>query len=100
MCDPVSLGVAALTAGASVYSAERGASSQRKAMRQAERQAQQQAGENDRAINRANQKQPNILGFLASNRMANASGTGSTMLTGPSGVMGGLPLGRTSLLGG
>lgn len=73
---------------------------QEKAMKEARQAAKRQASLADQAMNRANQKTPNIAAILASNKRSAASGNSSTLLTGPSGVSPGtVPLGRNTLLG-
>jgi hypothetical protein len=108
MCDPVTATIAAvgiLGAGASVYSANKAAKSQKKAMKQAEQQALKSAADekalNERSINAANRKRADFATMFSMNQAAGSAGVGSTMLTGPGGSK---PtnslLGRTTLLGG
>ncbi|MGA9069077.1 MAG: hypothetical protein WB424_02410 [Terracidiphilus sp.] len=51
------------------------------------------------AENAANQQTPNIAAILARAQQMGNSGLSSTMLTGPGGVTGALPLGKNTLLG-
>jgi len=80
-----------------VYSGERAANEQERAMKKQEKTAATQANLADMANNKANRKTPNIAAIMQGNK----SGVGSTMLTGPQGVdPGALTLGRNTLLGG
>jgi hypothetical protein len=110
MCGPLALPIAvvagsAIAAGASIYSANKAASSQKKAMQQAQTQALKQAADdkaaNERLINSANRKQSDFATMIQQNLGLGGSGVGSTMLTGPGGST---PeptlLGRATLLGG
>ena len=105
MCDPVTLGIAALSVatvgtGASIIGGANAASAQKSAAAQAEQQASATQAANERAINQANQQGPNLQSILASNRSLATSGVGSTMLSGPGGVQNSsLSLGRNTLLG-
>lgn len=92
----------------SVYSGERAAAAQEKAMKQ-QQQAQQQALEQskkqaavqDQEINRANAKSPDSMSVLSRAQQDAQSGGGGTMLTGPTGVDPSLlSLGKSTLLGG
>lgn len=74
-------------------------SAQEQAQRLAEESARKQAAAADIAMNRANQKKPNINASLAAAQAAGQGGMSGTMLTGPQGVTGGLPLGGNTLLG-
>lgn len=110
MCGPLALPIAivagsALAAGASIYSANKAASAQKKAMKSAEQQAQTQAADdkaaNERMINAANRKQSDFATMFAMNQNAGMGGVGSTMLTGPGGSSPAQTLlGRATLLGG
>jgi hypothetical protein len=72
---------------------------QKKAQEQAMRQATEQQMTSEQTIARANRKSPDIGSIYA--EAANRAGpSSSTMLTGPTGVLGGMPLGRSTLLGG
>lgn len=51
------------------------------------------------AENAANQQTPNVAAILSRAATMGNSGLSSTMLTGPSGVTGGLNLGKSTLLG-
>lgn len=105
MCDPISLGIAAIATsavgvGVGAIEAGKQRAAQEAASRRAEKQAAEQKAANERAINEANQKQPDLAAIMAANRAATAGGIGSTMLTGPGGVKAGtLALGKTTLLG-
>lgn len=90
----------AIGAGASIYSAKKNAKAQKVATQQAEKQAAETKATNQRAINRANQKTPDLAAIFGMNRQATGGGVGSTMLTGPGGVPAGtVALGRNTLLG-
>lgn len=94
-----------IAAGASIYSADKAAGSQKKAMQQSAMQAQTQAADdkaaNERLINSANSKKADFAGMLASNLQQGSGGIGSTMLTGAGGAPpGSTMLGRATLLGG
>lgn len=75
--------VAAAGAGASIYSAERQASAQKKAAKQQEEASNKQLGQQKAAYNKANQNTVDTEGLLESNA---ASQIGSTMLTGGQGI--------------
>lgn len=71
-----------------------------KAMQQAQANADKQAKSADEAMNKANQKRPNVQGVLDSATQAGKAGASGTMLTGPQGVSPDqLNLGRSTLLG-
>lgn len=92
---------AAVGTGYSIYAGERAASRQQEASAQAAKNAQQTADQADQAMNRANQKKPNVAGMLSANQQSAKSGVSGTMLTGPSGVNPvDLTLGKNTLLGG
>lgn len=94
----VAIGAAAVAAS-SIYSANKQAKAQKKAMRSAEAIAEKQKNQAEREFNRANAKTPDLAGIMASNKRA--EGAGSTMLTGPQGVsQDALSLGKNTLLGG
>lgn len=105
MCDPITLGIASLATavvgtGASIIGASKARKQQQQAMMQAERQAAETKAQNERAINRANQKSPDLAAIFGFNKVGQGGGVGSTMLTGPSGVPAGtMSLGRNTLLG-
>lgn len=92
----------------SVYSGERAAAAQEKAMKQqqvaqteAKTAAQKQATIQEQEINRANAKSPDSSSVLARAQQDAQSGGGGTMLTGPTGVdPNSLALGKNTLLGG
>ena len=93
-----------LAAGGALLGAVNGykqAAQQRSAMKQAEQQAQQQARQQDEAINRANQKRPDVGQIAGANAGASLMGNAGTMLTGPTGVSSDpTQLGKQTLLGG
>lgn len=63
--------------------------------------AQKQAEQSDQAINRANQKTPDVASIMSGASRDAKGGGGGTMLTGPVGVDPNTSsLGKTSLLGG
>ena len=67
----------------------------------AKESAQKQAEQSDQAINRANQKTPDVAGILSGAQRDAKGAGGGTMLTGPVGVDPNTSsLGKTSLLGG
>lgn len=83
-----------------LYSAEKAAGAQKKAMKQAAENARLSADQADQAFNKANRKQPDTMGLLASNQQAARGGVSGTMLTGATGVdPGTLLLGKNTLLG-
>lgn len=110
MCGPAALPIAivagaALAGGASIYSANKAAKSQKKAMRAAEQQALKQAAfekaAGERALNAANRKRSDFSSMYRMNSAQNSAGIGSTMLTGPGGANPSASiLGRATLLGG
>lgn len=51
------------------------------------------------AQNAANQQTPNVASILSRAAQMGNAGTSSTMLTGPGGATGGMPLGKSTLLG-
>lgn len=107
MCAPLatlalvgSLAGTAASVGLSAIQASKAAKAQKAATVQAEKQAADTKAANERAINRANQKTPDLAAILGMNKTATGGGVGSTMLTGPGGVAAGtLSLGRNTLLG-
>jgi hypothetical protein len=104
MCGPVlpilSLAVAAIGTGASIAQGASAAKRQKAAASQAVTQAADTKAANERAINQANQKSPDLSAIFGMNKTAQGGGVGSTMLTGPGGVSTGtLSLGRNTLLG-
>lgn len=97
--------IGATAAVASTYvaydSAKKSAEIQNQQLGIAKEAAQKQAYDSDQAINRANQKSPDVAGILSGAQRDAKSGGGSTMLTGPAGVdPNSLALSKTSLLGG
>lgn len=90
----------AASVGASIAGQKAAQDQAKKAAAQARRQAAEQAAANERAINAANQKKPDIMALASRNLAQNTGGIGSTMLTGPGGAPSGtLSLGRNTLLG-
>lgn len=68
---------------------------------EAQKRAEATAKLAEEAVNKANQKRPNVAGMLSSNQMAAKGGQSGTMLTGPGGIdPSKLQLGKTTLLGG
>jgi uncharacterized protein HemX len=97
---------AALGAGASVYSGEKAAQGQKKALRaqeQAQRQAIGDAVSQRRAseeqMRKANQKTPDINAIMADAMSRSSSGVSGTRLSGSGLGQQSLGLGRTRLLG-
>lgn len=91
----VAIGAAAI--GYSAYQGNMASKQQKSAQLDAKRNAEAQATAADQAMNRANQKQPNVRNILESN---SGSGLSGTMLTGPQGVSTDkLQLGKSTLLG-
>lgn len=91
------MGMAMLSLGSAIKQAN----AQKSAMKQAEQQAQQQARQQDEAINRANQKRPDVGQIAGANAGASLMGNAGTMLTGPTGVSSDpTQLGKQTLLGG
>lgn len=78
---------------------EKARKAQNRAQQFAEENARKQAAAADIATNKANQKRPNIAGILAAAQSGQGGGVSGTMLTGPQGVTGGMPLGGSTLLG-
>ena len=119
MCDPVTLGLAlgasaesaaalgtsaflgAAGIGVQAYGASKAADAQKQSTEQATAAAAATASAADQANNRANGKQPDIMGLSAANSLTAKGGQSGTMLTGPQGVdPKTLLLGKTTLLGG
>lgn len=102
-----SAGAAAAGTGYAIYSGQKQAGQQKKALARqntAQQTAEAAALSTERkaevAQNAANQKVPNVAQILARAATMGNGGLSSTMLTGPSGVDGAsLNLGKTSLLG-
>lgn len=85
----------------SYKSAKQNAEIQNQQLALAKETAQRQATESDQAINRANQKTPDVSAIVSSASRDAKGGGGGTMLTGPAGVdPSTLSLSKTSLLGG
>lgn len=103
MCDPISIatiGAAVIGGGVALKSSSNAVSAQKKAGRQAEKLAVADAASQQRALNQANQKKPNLLNLFRDNITNASGGVGSTMLTGPGGVkLDNTLLGRSTLLG-
>lgn len=108
----MSLGISAATwaaigataAVASTYisydSARKAQNAQNEQLQIAKENAQRQATESDQAINRANQKTPDVASILSGAQQNAKSGGGGTMLTGPAGIdPNALSLSKTTLLG-
>lgn len=74
---------------------------QQQQAQEAQKQAQEAQKQSEVAMNKANQKAPDMAGIQAREAMAGARGGGSTMLTGSTGVDSeDLTLGKKTLLGG
>lgn len=105
MCLPAlaiaGLAGAALSAGASIYSAKKAAGAQKSAQASAERIAAENAQRAEQQQNKLMQKQPALASIMANNMKATNKGPGSTFLTGSRGVtdLAGSLGGRPSLLG-
>lgn len=83
--------------GYGAYQGNKASKSAESARLDAQRNADAQAKAADEAMNRANQKSPNVRNILESNT---GSGLSGTMLTGPQGVStDSLQLGKNTLLG-
>lgn len=92
--------VAAAGTGYSIYSGEKHAKAQEAAQNEARAAAETQEKQADQAMNRANQKSPDVGAILSAAQQAAKGGGGGTMLTGPQGVdNSALQLGKSSLLG-
>lgn len=102
MCEPVSMGImaaaSAIGAGASILQGSKAAKAQKTASMQAQKDAADTKAANERAINQANQKKPNVAGLFANNFALNSGGVGSTLLTSARGAAPSL-LGASTLLG-
>ncbi len=102
------VGAAAAVGGTAygVYNGNKQQDAQKKALAQ-QTTAQQTAEANSLsterqsavAENAANQQTPNVASILARAAQMGNSGLSSTMLTGPGGVTGSMPLGKSTLLG-
>lgn len=96
------LATIATVAGAaySVYSGDRAAKEQKRAQNEARANAERQAAAADQAMNRANQKKPDISAILSAASQSGKAGPSGTMLTGPQGIDPAmLSLGKNTLLG-
>lgn len=96
--------IGATAAVASTYvqydAAKNAAENQNKQLELARDNAKKQAAYQDQAINRANQKTPDVAAIMSGAQRDAKNGGGSTMLTGPSGVdISSMSLSKTSLLG-
>jgi len=96
--------IGATAAVASTYvaydSAKNSAEMQNKQLALAEQTAKKQAEDSDQAINRANQKTPDVQAIMSGSSRDAKGGGGGTMLTGPAGVdPSTLSLSKTTLLG-
>lgn len=83
------IAAAAISGGAAVYqgeqqrkAAKRSLAAQDRAQKEAQSAAIAQRRENEMALNKANQKQPDLLGLLEAEQAAAKAGAASTMLTG------------------
>ena|SRR5579875_301842 len=72
---------------------------QNKAQQQAEANALSTQRQSEVAQDATNQQKPNVAAILQRAATMGNAGLSSTMLTGPTGVSGGLNLGKTTLLG-
>lgn len=88
----------AFAATASAYSGAKQASATEKASKAAQRQNEAAVAEGQRAQKKADARTPNTAALLAMNASQTGK-TASTVLTGPSGVTGGVPLSGNTLLG-
>lgn len=79
------VGMAAMGAAASMYSANKQAKAQDRATRQAEENAKKQAEQSAQATRRQQQNQADVSGILSMNQDGGLSG-GSTLLSGAGGV--------------
>ena len=96
----VAIAIATIGTGYSIYAGEQAREQQSKAQGEAKANALKQEKLQDEAINRANQKSPNVNAIMAAAQQAAKGGVGGTMLTGPQGIdPSALQLGKTSLLG-
>jgi Flp pilus assembly protein TadB len=94
-------------AGYSIYSGERANRMQQHQLRQQDaaqmqalQQSEKQRQTSEQAMNRANQRTPNVRGIMEGAMQQAAGGPSGTMLTGPMGVdPSALALGRSTLLG-
>lgn len=93
----------AATAGSvagSIYAGNKQAKAQKKAGQQAAREAELNRRQQDREMNRLNQKTPNIAATLKRNKGAASGGVAGTYLTGTGGApVSNTLLGRTTVLG-
>lgn len=102
------IGAAAAVGGTTygIYNGQKQDAAQKQSLAQ-QTQAQQTAEANSLsterqsavAQNAANQQVPNTAAILARAAQMGNSGLSSTMLTGPTGVTGSMPLGKNTLLG-
>lgn len=89
-----------------IYAGQKNQDAQKKALalqNQTQQQAEANALSTERksavAQNAANQQTPNVAAILARAAQMGNQGLSSTMLTGPTGVTGGMNLGKSTLLG-
>lgn len=95
------MGIAAVGAAISAYSAYSTNKNQKAAQAENRNQAEKTAALADQANNKANQKTANGSALLTSNQLAGKGGQAGTMLTGAGGIdPSSLALGKTTLLGG
>ena len=97
------IGASAMVASTYVQydAAKKSAENQNAQLQLAKESAQTQATQSDQAINRANQKTPDVAAIMSGASRDAKGGGGGTMLTGPTGVdINTTSLSKTSLLGG
>lgn len=84
----------------SIYNGQQQLSAQKKGQQQALANANAQATAADQAMNKANQKRPDVAAILDAAAQSGRSGVSGTMLTGAQGVnQNSMALGRSTLLG-
>lgn len=94
-------GMAATSAAVSAYSADQGRKASNTATDRARENATKAGQEQDRQVNKANAKAPDVNALLSAAQQQASGGPSSTMLTGPMGVNPAqLTLGKSTLLGG
>lgn len=90
---------AVISAAVSYDQGERAKQQQEEAQNNANARAKEAAKKAELARNKANRRAPDRASIMANAARAGARGASSTMLTGPQGVTGALPLGGSTLLG-
>jgi hypothetical protein len=96
----IAAAAAVASVGVSVHQGNKQMKAQKSAAAQSMKDAADTKATNERAINQANQKRPDLSSIFAQNLGLNSGGVGSTMLTGPGGAkMGAGLLGKSTLLG-